>query len=112
MVVADVETGIQIFAEQLLHRLWESYPSLVSDFVSDGHLPQVLQRLANNISFEEPFFCIQLTQQIWSLTAALNAEPLLVAATEKLVMDCHLDPSFEAQQPANYKQLAQCTQVS
>ena len=107
-MVADVETGIQVPAAHLLVQLWDSHPSLVSDFVSDGHLPQVLQRLANCAGLDEANFCIQLTQQIWSLTASLSAEPLLVAAIDSLVMVCHSIPStqapMQAQQAATLKQ--------
>lgn len=110
-VSADKKTGNHVLAAHLLLPLWHLQPSMVSEFVSDGHLPSLLQQLADSTALEEGLCLIQLLQTIWSSTTALASEPLLVAAINQLVGSCYLEATSKIQVPDDSKHLALDTQV-
>lgn len=83
--IADDSADMLEPAGRLLRVLWQLQPSLVSNFVSDKHLGPILKRLAASNTMKQRVALIRLVQDIWSFTAALQAEPLLVNAIPSLV---------------------------
>ena len=88
LMPADEGTGLQRPAGRLLNILWQLQPSLVTDFVSKKNAPPLLKRLAAVRSHSESLVMVQLVQSIWSFTASLASEPLLVKAIDRLVQAC------------------------
>ena len=87
-MLADEGTGLQRPAGLLLNILWQLQPSFVTDFVSNKNTPPLLKRLAIVRPQAEVLVMVQLVQSIWSFTASLASEPLLVKAIGKLVQAC------------------------
>lgn len=87
-MLAEEGTGLQRPAALLLNILWQLQPSLVTDFVSNNNTPPLLKRLAVVRPQSEILVMVQLVQSIWSFTASLASEPLLVKAIGKLVQAC------------------------
>ena len=111
-VYADGESELQRAAGGLLLALWHVQPSLVADFASNKHVSPILKRLAAFTTLTEGMLHLQLVQGVWSFTAALAAEPLLVKAIPRLVQVCEdLVASGSDDVHENDRQLANDIQV-
>lgn len=75
-------------AGTLVCSLWKECPSLVTEFVDDGHLPSLLERVANFRGLREGTVLIMLVLIVLKYTDALATEPLLLKAITKLVTAC------------------------
>ena len=76
-------------AGYLLAALWQVQPPLVSEFVSQRHLAPLLKLTARRAaSLQDRLICTALVHQVWTYTASLVSEPLLVQAIPAIVWSC------------------------
>ena len=87
MYAADNEDMLEA-AGTLLSKLWQAQPHLVSEFVSQRHLPPLLKRAAKTKQAEDCLVLLRLIHQVWSFTASLVSEPLLLQAIPAIVYCC------------------------
>lgn len=111
-MLADSREGLIDGAGHLLQALWQERPSLATEFVTKKHLPPLLKQLANFPNLPDGQVYIGMVQDIWSLTPALNAEPLLLETLDRLVEACSvLYTLAQAQAGDDEKQLMRDAQV-
>lgn len=72
----------------ILLGLWREYPSLITEFVTNKHVPALLNQLPSFSKLRQGRVLIMLVQDVWSHTAALVSEPLLTQAISRLVYSC------------------------
>ena len=114
-VCADDRAGLLAPAGALLSALWQAQPPLISDFVSQRNLPALLKWAAQVAasSAQHCLVALTLVHQVWSFTASLVSEPLLVQAIPGIVQCCGLIQSADNTQPtADELQLQADIQVS
>lgn len=87
-------------AGALLSKLWQAQPQLVSDFVTQRHLPALLKQAAKTKQAEDCLVHVRLIHQVWSFTASLVSEPLLLQAIPAIVHCCGRIRVTEGTQPA------------
>lgn len=75
-------------AGSLLSALWQLQPPLVTEFVSKRHLPALLKRAAGVSEARDCVTVLTLVHQVWSFTASLVSEPLLLQAIPAIVACC------------------------
>ena len=77
-------------ARHLLSVLWQAKPQLVSEFVSQGHLPALLNRAAHmhGSTNQNCVMVLTLVHQVCTCTASLVSEPLLLQAIPDVVQCC------------------------
>ena len=77
-------------AGALLSELWRAQPPLISEFVSQKHLPTLLKRAAHTVgsTAQNCVVVLKLVQLVWSFTASLVSEPLLLQAIPGIVQCC------------------------
>lgn len=87
---ADDRAGILAPAGTLLSTLWQAQPPLVSEFVSQRNLPSLLKLAARMGSSSSSHCLVALTlvHRVWSFTASLVSEPLLLQAIPAIVQCC------------------------
>lgn len=84
-------------AGHLLSVLWQARPQLVSEFVSQGHLPALLTRAAH-MDGSSPQNCLMVTtlvHRVCTCTASLVSEPLLLQAIPGIVQCCLKHPEAD-----------------
>ena len=86
-------------AGALLSKLWQAQPHLVSEFVSQRHLPPLLKLAAKTKQAEDCLVLLRLIHQVWSFTASLVSEPLLLQAIPTIVYCCGRIKVAEGTQP-------------
>ena len=72
----------------LLSALWQVQPPLVTEFVSKRNLPALLRQVADIIEGRDRLTVLTLVHQVWSFTASLVSEPLLLQAIPAIVQCC------------------------
>ena len=113
-VCADDRAGLLAPAGALLSALWQVQPPLVSEFVSQRNLPPLLNWAAHMSSSSAQHCLVALTllHQVWSFTASLVSEPLLLQAIPAIVQCCgHFQPADGTQPSADELQLQADIQV-
>ena len=113
-VCADDRAGLLAPAGALLSALWQAQPPLVSEFVSQRNLPALLKWAAQvgSSSAQHCLVALTLLHQVWSFTASLVSEPLLVQAIPAIVQCCgRIQPADGTQPTADALQLQAEIQV-
>ena len=87
-VCADDTAEMLAPAGSLLSALWQVHPPLVTKFVSSRNLPALLKQASRNGHVADCLTVLRLVHQVWSFTASLVSEPLLLQAIPAIVLCC------------------------
>lgn len=86
--IADV-ASVRAHAGLLLRAMWQLQPPLVSEFVSHKLLGPLLKLAADmSLHTADRLIYTTLVHQVWTYTASLVSEPLLVQAIPAVIHAC------------------------